>query len=125
MISTTNHLIDWWRRHHRGTAKIHKVRIYKSAASLPEQLPRRVLAVAGDPAAWAVMECPCGTGHRLKVRIRHHGDATMWDLTQTHRGPSLDPSIDYDSPGRRCHFWLRDGRVIWVPSGVDPAGLGR
>lgn len=110
----TNHLIDWWRRHHRGSPKIHKVRFYSSAAALPDQLPRRVLAVAGDPAAWAVMECPCGTGHQLKVRIRAHGLASVWDLTHTHPGPSLYPSVDYDALDRRCHFWLRNGRVAWV-----------
>ena len=112
-ISPTNHFIDWWRRHHQGSPKIHRVRIYESAAALPDQLPRRVLAVAGDPAAWAVMECPCGTGHQLKVRIRAHGQATVWDLNQTEGRPTLDPSVDFDSKGRRCHFWLRNGRVIW------------
>jgi hypothetical protein len=114
-LGTINRIIDWWRRHNRGSSKINKVRIYESAASLPEQLPRRVVAVAGDPAAWAVMECPCGTGHRLTIRIRPHGQATVWKFTQTERRPSLYPSVDYDSPGRRCHFWLRDGRVTWVP----------
>lgn len=115
MISATNHLIDWWRRHHRGSPKIDKVCFYESAASLPDQLPRRALAVAGDPAAWAVMECPCGTGHRLQVRIRPNAQATVWDLTQPDGRPSLSPSVDYDSGGRRCHFWLRKGRVTWVP----------
>lgn len=113
MMSPANYLVDWWRRHHRGSPKIHKVRVYKSAAALPEQLPRRVLAVAGDPAAWAVMECPCGTGHQLKVRIRAFGQATVWDLDQAEGRPTLYPSVDSDSPGRRCHFWLRNGRVIW------------
>jgi Family of unknown function (DUF6527) len=113
VITSLNRLIDWWRRHHRGSPKIHKVRIYKSAAALPEQLPRRVLAIAGDPAAWAVMECPCGTGHQLKVRIHTCGQAAVWDLTHDDGGPSLYPSVDYDATHRRCHFWLRNGRVTW------------
>ena len=89
------------------------MRSYTTAAALPDQLSRRVLAVAGEPAAWAVMECPCGAGHQLKVRIRDHGKASVWDLTHTDRGPSLYPSVDYDATDRRCHFWLRNGRVTW------------
>lgn len=115
MIRATGRLIDWWRRHHRGTAKLNKVRTYESAASLPEQLPRRVIAVAGDPPAWAAMECPCGSGHRLMLRMRPHGEATVWDLTRTDGRPSLNPSVDYESRERRCHFWIRNGRVTWVP----------
>ena len=107
-------IIDWWRRHHRGSPMIHKVRSYESASAMPEKLPRRVLAVAGDPVAWAVMECPCGTGHQLKVRIRPHRRGQVWKLTDVKGRPTLHPSVDFDSTGHRCHFWLRNGRVFWV-----------
>jgi hypothetical protein len=107
-------LIDWWRRRRRNAARINRIRTYPSAASLPNRLGRHVLAVAGNPPAWAVIECPCGTGHRLRVRIRPHGNATVWELREKAGGPSLYPSVDFGSADRRCHFWLDQGRVRWV-----------
>lgn len=107
-------LIDWWRRTRRNAARIDAVHTYASAASLPAQLGRHVIAVAGDPPAWAVMECPCGTGHQLRIRIRPHGNIAAWHLSETKRGPSLRPSVDFDTTDRRCHFWLDEGRVRWV-----------
>lgn len=114
MTRITCALIDWWRRNRRNAARIDTIRTYPCAAALPEQLGRHVLAVAGDPTAWAVMECPCGNGHRLRIRIRPHRNATVWQLSHTSGGPSLCPSVDFDSADRRCHFWLDRGRVRWV-----------
>lgn len=114
MTSVTGNLIDWWRRCRRNAARINKIRTYPSAAALPAQLGRHVLAIAGDPAAWAVKECPCGNGQRLQVRIRPHANAAVWDVREHDRGPSIYPSVDFDSSDRRCHFWLNQGRVRWV-----------
>jgi hypothetical protein len=114
MTSITGNVIDWWRRRRWNAARINKIHTYPSAAALPAQLGRHVLAIAGDPAAWAVMECPCGNGHRLQVRVRPHGNAAVWDVQENDRGPSLYPSVDFDSAERRCHFWLDQGRVRWV-----------
>lgn len=114
MTRLTYRMIDWWRRHRRHAPKIHRIRRYPSTAALPAQINRHVLAVAGDPPAWAVMECPCGHGHRLQVRIRPHRDATVWALTDGAGRPSLRPSVDFKSPEMRCHFWLDRGRVRWV-----------
>jgi hypothetical protein len=114
MTRLTYRAIDWWRRHNRNSAKIHKIRSYPSAAALPEQINRHVLALAGDPPAWAVMACPCGHGHRLQIRIRAHDGAVVWALTESRSGPSLRPSVDFESRGVRCHFWLDRGRVRWV-----------
>lgn len=114
MNRVVNQTIDWWRRRRRNAAKIDKQRAYPSAATMPDQINRHVLAIAGDPPAWAVMECPCGHGHRLQIRIRPHRTAVVWKLTSDHGAPSLYPSVDFDSNERRCHFWLDSGRVRWV-----------
>lgn len=114
MTRITGPLIDWWRRHRRNIARIDKVRTYPSVATLPGHIGRHELAIAGDPAAWAVLECPCGNGHRLDIRIRPYGKATVWKLSETSSGPSMYPSVDFDSAQRRCHFWLDRGRVRWV-----------
>lgn len=117
---TTGPIIDWWRRHRRSSARIDKVRRYPSVAALPRHISRHELAVAGEPAAWAFIECPCGHGHRLRIRIRPRGDATVWKLTTSDSGPSLHPSVDFDSDMRRCHFWLDHGRVRWVADDSRP-----
>lgn len=36
---------------------------------------------------------------------------TRWMLGQ----PSVHPSMDYGG-NPRCHYWLRDGRIHWVPN---------
>lgn len=107
-------LIDWWRRRQGNSPRIDKVRTYSTVATMPAQLDRHVLALAGEPATWAVMECPCGHGHRLQIRIRRHESSAVWRIDETDDGPSLFPSVDFASPTRRCHFWLDRGRVKWV-----------
>ncbi len=120
MTRLTYRAIDWWRRHSHHSPKIHTVRRYPSTAALPAQINRHVLALAGDPPAWAVMECPCGHGHRLKVRIRPRGDAVVWAVTDSGRAPSIRPSVDLKSHDMRCHFWLDRGRVRWVKDQRGP-----
>lgn len=114
LTRVTGGIIDLWRRRRRNSARISKIRRYPSTSELPAQLGRHVVAIAGDPPTWAVLQCPCGHGHRLTIRIRPHGHATVWRLDQDAAGPSLHPSIDVDAADRRCHFWLRHGRVQWV-----------
>ncbi|MGI9112850.1 MAG: DUF6527 family protein [Gaiellaceae bacterium] len=59
-----------------------------------------------------MFECPCGRGHRLAVSLQQ-SHRPSWRLGLGKDGPSLFPSID-SVADRRCHFWLRDGRVRWV-----------
>lgn len=107
-------LIDWWRRRRITAPRVDRVERYASQAELPESLPRHQLAVVGSVQSpkWLVLECPCGDGHRLQVNlsgVRH----PCWRLIDTGTGPSVSPSIDFDSIERRCHFWIREGRVRW------------
>ena len=114
MNDTYGKIIDWWRRHQWSAPRIRKVRRYAETSALPDKLPRREIAVAGTPPTWAAMECPCGTGHRLMVRIRPHARVNTWDLDTGGAGPTLHPSIDSVIDRKRCHFWLSSGRVRWV-----------
>ena len=68
--------------------------------------------IVGDPSKWLVMECPCGTGHRLSVNLATHAQP-RWTVTETGGGVSVTPSLDVKQPSRRCHFWIREGRVRW------------
>lgn len=117
--------IDWWRRRRFSTPRIPKIRRYDATSALPTKLPRREIAVAGTPATWAALECPCGNGHRLMVRIRPHDRMNTWTLSDQAPGPSLHPSIDSVTDQRRCHFWLRDGRVHWADDDKAPNPAAR
>jgi len=107
-------LIDWWRRRRLTVPLLDRVERYASQAELPESLPRHQLAIVGTQASpkWLVLECPCGSGHRLKMNLSA-GRQPRWRLVASEAGPSVFPSIDFDGAERRCHFWIREGRVRW------------
>lgn len=106
--------IDWWRRRGWTDPRLPQAVRVAAHSELPETIARRRLVIVGAPPAWAVFECPCGSGHQIKVRIAPHAKVPTWTLTHDVDGPTLRPSIDSTVNGRRCHFWLRNGRVEWV-----------
>ncbi len=89
-------------------------------AQLSNDLARRGVALAGTPEAWAAFECPCGTGHRILVRTRPHPTVPHWTITAGGNGLTAMPSFNYADEHRRCHFWLRDGRIVWVERELLP-----
>lgn len=63
---------------------------------------------------WALFRCPCGCNEvvTLSLQNAHH---PHWTLEMNSSGrPTLYPSIWRDV-GCFSHFWVRDGRVHWVP----------
>jgi len=125
-VGMRGRVIDWWRRRRWTRPRIDQIRWYRTHADLPDDLPRHELAAVGSPEKpkWFVLECPCGTGHRIQVNASTH-HRPRWSLT-THRDkPSLRPSVDFDEPTRRCHFWLRDGGVRWVGNSFISRGTAR
>jgi hypothetical protein len=85
-----------------------------SADEVPDQLPRNAVALVGDVdrTKWIVFDCPCRTGHRIMLnadRARH----PHWTLNQGQR-LTIFPSIDYRGSERRCHYFIRSGRIEWV-----------
>lgn len=97
----------------RPRARFTAIVLVRARNGLPERLnPRRIYQL-GAPAKWAAFECPCGRGHILELNLAHPGRA-RWRLSADPSGaPSLSPSVD-SKGSRRCHFWLREGRVRWV-----------
>mgnify|MGYP006869464743 FL=1 len=108
-------LVRWWRRRRWTAPRIKRIRKYERRSEVPADLPCRTLAVVTGSPGWAIFECPCGTPHtRIEVLLSPlRTDLSTWRLDSTGAGPTLHPSIDA-SGERRCHFWLRDGRVTWV-----------
>ena len=85
-----------------------------AADLIPERLPRKGLVVVEDRKgpSWVAFNCPCREHHRLMVRLSASSNP-HWRLDGDKR-LSLRPSIDSHDDGRRCHFWLTNGKIRWV-----------
>ncbi|MER8746123.1 DUF6527 family protein [Mesorhizobium sp. M1004] len=86
----------------------------ESADEVPERLPRNGVALIGDinRMKWIVFDCPCRTGHRIMLNAdpsrRPH-----WTLNQVVR-LTISPSVDFKGSQRRCHYFIRNGRIAWA-----------
>jgi hypothetical protein len=102
------------RRH--GRSRITQVVTVPSRAYLPDTLhPRRIYILGGATPKWALLDCPCGRGHTIELNLANPV-RTRWKVTANKAGaPSVHPSIDYQGEPR-CHYWLRDGRIHWIPN---------
>ena len=115
----TDHVVDWWRRRRWTTARYSGVTYFSSRSDVPELPPRRIVAVVGsaERPKWAIFACPCGHGHAIAVNLST-ARRPAWGLKSGEDGPSLHPSVDSHTEERRCHFWLRDGRIQWARDDV-------
>jgi hypothetical protein len=106
--------IDLWRRLRLTRPRINNITYVASPTDAPDDIDRHTLIVVGNEQfqKWAMLECPCGRGHRLTVSLQL-SHKPSWRFTIGADGPSLFPSIDSRAL-RRCHFWLRGGRVRWL-----------
>ena len=81
----------------------------------PQKLPRRNLVLAReDNEDWAVaFRCPCGCGKRLELLLIEEANPN-WSINISKEGkPTLHPSV-WLKEGCKSHFWLRNGKIIWV-----------
>ncbi|MCK1409936.1 DUF6527 family protein [Bradyrhizobium sp. 76] len=101
-------LRPWSRRRHE-IATIVQVR---SRSELPERLGL-ALYIVGDPAKWAILQCPCGCGDTIDVNLMRSRNP-VWQFSVVNGKPSFHPSLWV--PAERCgaHFWIRYGKIIWV-----------
>jgi hypothetical protein len=87
----------------------------ESADDIPDKLPQKaiVTVVSAGPIKWVGFDCPCRTGHRIMLNT----DRTRlpaWSIVKSPRGElSISPSIDYSDGRKRCHYFLRHGRIEW------------
>jgi Family of unknown function (DUF6527) len=109
-----NRIRRWLRRHGIYTGRVGHLRFYPERNDLPE-LPRpNELAVAGtaEHPKWALLDCPCGYGHTILLPLSGP-HAPLWSLSVSNGLPSISPSIDRQD-SRRCHYFLRDGKILWA-----------
>ena len=61
---------------------------------------------------WAILDCPCCTGHRLSVNLRTT-ERPHWTVIMKGRAITINPSLWYHDQCR-SHFFVRNNRVDWV-----------
>ena len=82
---------------------------------VPDHLPARRAVVVGARSGWKwlVFDCPCRTGHRIMLNL-DPDRRPYWNLrVSSTRRLTVSPSIDYRGNGLSCHYFIRDGRVVW------------
>ncbi len=106
--------IGWWQ-----WLPIHRWRIVAtvpSADEIPDRLPKRAAVVVATDnfSKWIVFDCPCRSGHRVMLNTDPMR-RPAWSLATSQAGLSISPSIDFTEGTRRCHFFMRAGRIAWAP----------
>lgn len=90
------------------------VAVVDAADNVPKRLPRNGAVLVGPRTRpkWIVFDCPCRGGHRVMLntdRVR----SPYWSTT-IKGALTISPSVSYDHPARRCHYFVRNGRISWV-----------
>ncbi len=105
--------IHWW--HWLPFRRMSCIGAVESADEIPEKLPRSAaIAVASQgQLKWLAFDCPCRAGHRILLNL-DRARSPSWTATQKHNGYlSLSPSVNYYDGNRRCHYFVRDGKIVW------------
>ena len=74
---------------------------------MPPKLDPDVLYVSKEFGAAAHL-CACGCGTTVRTPL------DRWSLTETHAGPSLDPSIGNWQEPCQSHYFITRGEVRWA-----------
>jgi len=106
--------LSWWDWLPFRRARI--VGHVESADEIPDELPRNgaVIVVSGGLTKWIGFDCPCRRGHRILLNT-DPGRRPAWTVRTSAMGfLSIAPSIDFHGGDRRCHYFVRKGRIIWA-----------
>ena len=107
-------LIAWWHSLPLPWRRWRIVGQVEEADEVAERLAYGQVVLVGTPGsvAWAIFDCPCRRGHRLLVNL-DISRSPFWRIEST-RPLSIRPSIDDSARGRRCHFFVRRGKIKWA-----------
>lgn len=97
------------------------VGIVHDADEIPEELPRNAAVLVGTQMKkkWIAFDCPCRNGHRVMLNL-DDSRTPYWQLIGASFGQlSIAPSVDFHDGARRCHYFIRNSRVIWTKDSVD------
>ncbi len=88
----------------------------ESADEIPIKLPRNgaVVVSAGKMPKWIAFDCPCHTGHRILLNL-DTARYPYWRIKRAKRDRlTISPSVDSIEAGKRCHYFIRDGKISWA-----------
>ncbi|MBK7143581.1 MAG: hypothetical protein IPH75_16080 [bacterium] len=83
---------------------------HKFVEKIPDKLDEKVLYVSSKYGT-AVHKCFCGCGEEVVTPL----SPTDWKLSFNGKTVSLYPSIGNWSLKCQSHYWIKNGRVVWVP----------
>lgn len=98
----------WFRQRNDISAIVH----VNSRSEIPEKLGAS-LYIVGKPVKWAVLQCPCGCGDTIDVNLMK-ARRPVWDLYVNDGKATFHPSLWMPKEKCGAHFWIRDGKIIWV-----------
>ena len=97
-------LVSWWNRLPWVGGKLRVVHIVAAADE--------VLVGSLERPTWVAFDCPCADRHRVMLNLDSRRRPT-WTM-QSSNPLSLHPSIDEFRDHKRCHYFIRGGKVQWV-----------
>jgi hypothetical protein len=85
-----------------------------AADDIPSRLPRNGVVLVGQATKpkWVAFDCPCRTGHRILLNI-DKARQPYWSIVPGGK-LSISPSVDYHDRHKRCHYFIRHGRIDWA-----------
>lgn len=92
------------------------VEIVDDADDVAPRLPRNGVSLVGRNGnyKWIVFDCPCRTGHRILLNV-DSARCPHWQIeTLDRRRVTVMPSIDYNDSTKRCHYFVRRGKIQWA-----------
>lgn len=103
--------IKWWQWIPIWRWRI--VTVVDAADEIPAKLPRNGAVMVGsiDHPKWLAFDCPCRTGHRIMVTLEA-AHTPRWNI-KSGKKLSVWPSVDYRDRNMRCHYIIRNGRIVW------------
>lgn len=103
--------IPWWAWF--PSRRIRLVATATAADEVPVRLPKLGAVVVGEGARqqWLILDCPaCRGRHRLMLNLAS-SRRPRWTVSGRRR-ITVSPSVDATPTEGRCHFWIRNGRVV-------------
>lgn len=107
--------IPWWRYLPVPWYRWAIVMTVEAADEIPERIPQSSAILVAEPgqAKWIAFSCPCKRGHIVMLNVdgRRY---PHWTVDEGKR-LTLSPSVNDHSIDNGCHYFIRNGRVDWVP----------
>jgi Family of unknown function (DUF6527) len=104
--------VHWW----APSSRWRVVGFVDEADEVPKVIARRGVVLAGGTSQlpkWIAFDCPCLSDRVMVTAVE--GRWPRWRYSSRFwTGVTLVPSIDTHHAGKKCHYLIRGGRVLWA-----------